>query len=237
MKNRCFTFICFTLIELLVVIAIIAILAAMLLPALAKAREKARSIACINNHKQLMVLTRMYLEDSNEQITYWGNSPNRSWTYQVLGRAPVGADKMLFCPSLTIPTTSGTVNWNSYGMCLPYESASTATLPSKYRTYIAGDNASNTLNLSSVSQPSTFPIYGCCTDSSGAQRCYIKGGVASGGTDDFVTIHGDRGNLSFVDGHASSENAGGWVNILRDVWDDQTKTIYYRNAGFTRLSK
>ncbi|MDD4539542.1 MAG: prepilin-type N-terminal cleavage/methylation domain-containing protein [Lentisphaeria bacterium] len=227
----------FTLIELLVVIAIIAILAAMLLPALAKAREKARSVSCVNNHKQVMVLTRMYLEDSGEQITYWGASPSRGWAYQVLGRSPVGADKMLFCPSLTIPTTTGTVHWNTFGICLPYESATSATLPSKYRTYVGGTNASNTLNLTSVTQPSAFPIYGCCTDSTGVQKWVINGGVAQGDKADFVTVHGDRGSISFVDGHVSSENAGGWANVLRDVWADQTKTIYYRDAGFNRLSK
>ena len=95
----------FTLIELLVVIAIIAILAAMLLPALGKAREKARTTSCLNNLKQQGLTELMYISDNDDYICPSSVEGNKNWMRVQLPSMGGNPDNWI-CPSGQAKTTS-----------------------------------------------------------------------------------------------------------------------------------
>src|SRR5579871_2798028 len=112
----------FTLIELLVVIAIIAILAAILFPVFAQAREKARTISCLSNFKQLGVAFTMYLQEYDERVlpryqacpsTGPGPTPNAETLWDFTIQPYIKNTQIFVCPSASNSKYVDT--WNTRG--------------------------------------------------------------------------------------------------------------------------
>jgi prepilin-type N-terminal cleavage/methylation domain-containing protein/prepilin-type processing-associated H-X9-DG protein len=213
----------FTLIELLVVIAIIAILAAILFPVFAQAREKARSISCLNNMRQLGMGLSMYIQDNDELCFFFGHDSGLSRLNPV---TPLGATRENRWWNQILPYTRN----NGALLVCPSDSGrkphstenGTGGRPLVPRSYVANRMVEG-LTLAAVDRPADII---CVTEKSShpladdswyepPKNLYDKPGL----NEPILAMrrHSEGVNAMFFDGHAKWMSRG---TLLKDPCGD-----------------